>query len=211
MSKYRGPRVRIIRRLGALPTFSQAIVKRSSRPGQHGARKRKFTQFAYRLAEKQKLRFYYGVSEKQLIRYVKAARRAKGSTGRVLLQNLEIRLDNILYRLGWAPTLPAARQLVSHGHILVDQKRVTTSSFSCSLRQVITVQKSLKVRKLVEESLQKCVRTLPSHLSLNVDSLTAVVNKQVDRLEILLNLSELLVIEYYSNRLLIDRFVEIKY
>jgi ATP synthase F1 epsilon subunit len=123
MSKYHGARLRVIRRLGRLPALTKKIPKRNTRPGQHGASRKKLTQFSYRLIEKQKLRFYYGISEKQLVRYIKTVQIAKGPTGQILLQKLERRLDNIIYRLGWAPTLPAARQLVTHGHILVNQKK----------------------------------------------------------------------------------------
>jgi len=201
MSKYRGPRLRIVRRLGELSACTRKIPKRSTRPGQHGENRRKLTQFAYRLAEKQKLRFYYGISERQLVRYVKSARKAQGSTGQILLQQLEIRLDNIVHRLGWAPTLPAARQLVSHGHILVNKKCVTISSFSCSPNQVITIPDEIPIRRLVEKNLHERIQNLPSHLSLNVGNITAVVNQIADRRSLPLNLNELLVIEYYSNRL----------
>lgn len=194
MSKYRGPRLRIIRRLGELSAFTKKIPKRNTRPGQHGSVRRKLTQFAYRLSEKQKLRFYYGVSEKQLVRYMKVARRTKGSTGQTLLQELEIRLDNTVYRLGLAPTLPASRQLVNHGHILVDKERVTIPSFSCVPQQIIRVQKETNIWRM-------STREVPSHLSWNTEKLTATVNQWSDRNRVLLNLNELLVVEYYSNRL----------
>lgn len=202
MSKYSGPRLRIVRRLGELSAYTQKIPNRNTRPGQHGANRTKPTQFAYRLVEKQKLRFYYGVSEAQLVRYVKAARREQGSTGQILLQQLEIRLDNIVHRLGWAPTLPAARQLVNHGHVLVNKECVTISSFSCLPQQVITIQEKSQIRNMIERNFQERLQNLPSHLSLRVENLTAVVNQLVDRRTIPLNLNELLVIEYYSNRLL---------
>lgn len=201
MSKYCGPRLRIVRRLGELSSLTRKTPKRMVRPGQHGRSRKKMTQFAYRLIEKQKLCFYYGISEKKLVRYVKLARAAKASTGQVLLQRLEIRLDNIVYRLGWAVTLSAARQLVGHGHILVDGNRVTVSSFSCSPQQLIAVQRKGSIRKRVEENLQERVQNLPFHLSLNEEQRTGIVQKWADRYSICLNLNELLVIEYYSNRL----------
>ena len=201
MSKYRGPRLRIVRRLGELSSLTRKSPKRYISPGQHGANRSKPTQFAYRLAEKQKLRFYYGISEKQAVRYVKTARREKSSTGKILIQSIEIRLDNIVYRLGWAPTLPAARQIVNHGHILVDQERVTIPSFSCSQNQIITVRNQRRVRRLVEKSFQDQSRNLPSHLSVNIKNITAVVNGPPDQREISLDLNELLVVEFYSNRM----------
>ena len=203
MSKYRGPRIRMIRHLGDLPALTQKTTGRTSRPGQHGARRRKPTQFAYRLVEKQKLRLHYGVSEKQLVCCVKAARNAKGSTGQILLQILEIRLDNIIYRLGWAPTLPAARQLVSHGHILVDNERVKIPSFSCDPPKLIKLQDHVHTLKIVQQTLQEQMRILPTHLLIDIDKMTAVVNQTAVRNEIPLSLNELLIIEYYSNRLLL--------
>jgi len=200
MSKYYGPRLRVVRRLGELPALTQKIPKRNVRPGQHGASRKKATQFSYRLAEKQKLRFHYGVSEKQLIQYVKVARKAKGPTRQILLQKLERRLDNIVYRIGWAPTLPSARQLVNHGHILVNQQCVTIPSYACSLNEVITVRNANRSRNLVERNCQKYLQKLPTHLSLDTENLTAIITRQVDRSELPLNLNELLVIEYYSNR-----------
>jgi small subunit ribosomal protein S4 len=205
MSRYRGARLRVIRRLGALPALTQKIPKRITRPGQHGANRRKPTQFSYRLLEKQKLRFYYGISEKQLVRYVETVQIAKGPTGQILLQRLERRLDNIVYRLGWAPTLPAARQLVTHGHILVNQKSVTIPRYACSPHEIIRIRNKDKIRNLIETYLRNHVRKLPSHLSIRTESLTATISRRADRSEIPLTLNELLVIEYYSNRLLIRK------
>jgi small subunit ribosomal protein S4 len=201
MSKYRGPRLRVIRRLGRLPALTKKVPKRKTRPGQHGSNRRKPTQFSYRLIEKQKLRFHYGLSEKKLILYIKSARKAKGSTGQVLLQKLELRLDNVVYRLGLAPTLPAARQLVNHGHILVNKKRVNIPSYLCRASEIITVEDSKKSRDLVQKRIKERVPKLPNHLSWNIESFRSVVSHS-DRCETPVNLNELLVIEYYSNRLL---------
>lgn len=201
MAKYRGPRLRIVRRLGELAGLTRKTTTRDSRPGQHGAARKKPTQFAIRLAEKQKLRYYYGVTEAQLVRYVRQARQQKGSTGQLLLQQLEMRLDNILFRLGFAPTLPAARQLVSHGHVLVSGKRVTIASYPCRPGEVITVAQKEHARTLVRQFLQQATRELPAHLSLNRESLTAMIHQRAERREVPLNLNELLVVEYYSNRI----------
>lgn len=203
MSKYHGPRLRLIRRLGKISTLTQKVPKRNTRPGQHGANRRKPTQFSHRLIEKQKLRFYYGISEKQLIRCIKkTVQRNKGPTGLILLQKLERRLDRIIYRLGWAPTLPAARQLVNHGHILVNQKSVTIPRYNCLLYEVIKIRNNEKIRHLMETYLQNHIRKLPFHLALRSESISATISQKVDRSEIPLPLNELLVIEYYSNRLL---------
>ena len=153
MSKYRGPRLRIVRRLGDLPAFTTKIPKRYNPPGQHGEKRQKPTQFSYRLAEKQKLRFYYGISENATVRYITLARRSNGPTAEVLIQLLEKRLDNLVYRRGFAQTIPAARQLVNHGHILVNNKRVTVPSFSCSVGQVVTIKDRKATQRLVTNSL----------------------------------------------------------
>jgi small subunit ribosomal protein S4 len=208
MPKYRGPRLRVVRRIGKLAAFTQKVLKRNTRPGQHGSNKSKPTQFGYRLTEKQKLLFYYGVSEKQLIKYIKVARKAKGSTGMILLQKLEMRLDNIIYRLGWVPTLPAARQLVNHSHVIVNQKPVTIPSFYCFPSNVITLQNKTGSRQLVEKNFHASTQDSPPHISLNVESITATVTQWVDRSKIALDLNELLIIEYYSNRLLINSFLD---
>ncbi len=201
MVKYRGPRLRIVRRLGELPALTRKTTRRDSRPGQHGAARIKPSAFSIRLAEKQKLRYYYNVTETQLVRYVRQARRAKGSTGEILLQQLERRLDNVVFRLGFAPTLPAARQLVSHGHVQVNGQRVTIASYPCRAREVVSIRTKEASRTLVRQSLSQASREVPGHLSLNRESLTARVNQRADRQEIPLSINELLVVEYFSNRL----------
>ena len=137
MSRYRGPKVRIIRRLGNLPGLTQATVsslsKRKNPPGQHGQAKKKPSEYGLRLEEKQKLKFNYGVTEKQLYQYIKEARRREGITGLILLQLLEMRLDSICFALGFGSTLPAARQLVNHGHIMVNNRVVDIASFQCRI------------------------------------------------------------------------------
>lgn len=139
MARYRGPRVKIVRRLGELPGLTTKVPNRNYGPGQHGqaAATKKLTQFRVRLQEKQKLRYNYGVTEKQLLAYVRRARRAKGPTGEVLLQMLEMRLDSIVFRLGFAPTIRAARQYVSHGLITVNGQRVNIPSYNCSPGETI--------------------------------------------------------------------------
>jgi len=141
MSRYRGPRLKITRRLGqALPGFVQKQSSRANQPpGEHGfgQRRQKLSQYAIRLQEKQKLRFQYGLTESQLMRYVKEARRRKGSTGDLLLALLETRLDATLYTQGYAPTIRAARQLVNHGHVSVNGHRVSIPSYSCRPTDVL--------------------------------------------------------------------------
>merc|ERR1712005_25077 len=109
--------------------FNKQKRKLQQRPGQHGATQKKLTQYAIRLEEKQKLRFNYGLSEKQLMNYIRQAKRIKGATGNILLQLLEMRLDNVIFRLGMAPTIAGARQLVSHKHITINNSCVSIPSY----------------------------------------------------------------------------------
>lgn len=179
MSRYLGPRLRIVRRLGKLRglTRKKAIRRRfieCSRfspyygrlipPGQHG-RAQIFkgnkpyntneADYLIRLKVKQRLRFNYGITERQLVNYVRKAKKFKESTGQVLLQMLEMRLDNIVYRLNMAPTIPAARQLIGHGHIRVNGKKVNIPSYMCKPKDVISVAMKQKSLKLVNNNLQE--------------------------------------------------------
>ena len=201
MARYRGPRLRVVRRLGELPGLSRKTPKRAYPPGQHGQGRRKRSEYAIRLEEKQKLRFNYGVSERQMLRYVRKARRASGSTGTVLLQFLEMRVDNTIFRMGLAPTIPAARQLVSHGHILINDRRVNVASYQCREGEVITVRKRDASRKLVEANLQfPGLANMPSHLEFDKEKMIGKVNGIIDREWVALQINELLVIEYYSRQ-----------
>ena len=206
MSRYRGPKLIITRSLGTLPGLTQKQSKKKDRPGQHGKGsegKKKTTEYGVRLEEKQKLRFNYCVTEKQLFRYVKEARRIKGSTGFIILQFLEMRLDTIVYRLNLAPTIIAARQLVAHGHIVVNKQQVTIASFQCRPGDVIEVREKESSKQIVEKSLsQKKKKYLPSHLSVNYNNsnFAGYVNKRVLRKDINLPINELLIVEYYARR-----------
>lgn len=201
MARYRGPRLRIVRRLGELAGLTRKSPKRSYPPGQHGQARRKRSEYAVRLDEKQKLRFNYGVSERQLVRYMRKARRVSGSTGLALLQLLEMRLDNTVFRLGMAPTIPGARQLVNHGHITVNGKAVSIASYQCRPGEIIGVRSNDRSRKLVEANLQNPgLSNLPSHLEFDKNNLTGKVNGIVEREWIALQVNELLVVEFYSRK-----------
>lgn len=202
MSRYRGPRLRIVRRLGTeLPGLTRKSARRAYPPGQHGQARKKRSEYAVRLEEKQKLRFNYGVSEKQLLRYVRKARRAAGSTGQVLLQLLEMRLDNTVFRLGMAPTIPGARQLVNHGHVTVNGKVVDIASYNCRPGDVVAVRDRDRSRKLVEANLQyPGLSNLPSHLEFDKNKMTGKVNSVIDREWVAIQINELLVVEYYSRQ-----------
>nr|YP_008965650.1 chloroplast 30S ribosomal protein S4 [Porphyridium purpureum]ATJ02853.1 30S ribosomal protein S4 [Porphyridium purpureum]BAO23626.1 chloroplast 30S ribosomal protein S4 [Porphyridium purpureum] len=201
MSRYRGPRLRIVRRLGELPGLTRKNTKNEKPPGEHGTKLRKPSEYAKRLQEKQKLRYNYGVSEKQLLRYVKMSKRVKGATGEVLLQMLEMRLDNTIFRLGMAPTIPAARQLVNHGHICVNGSTVSICSFQVKPGDIITVAQNQKSKKLVEAHIESPgLANVPGHLELDKKNISAKVNGIISRDWVALNLEELLVVEYYSRK-----------
>nr|YP_001430045.1 ribosomal protein S4 [Cuscuta gronovii]YP_009996223.1 ribosomal protein S4 [Cuscuta campestris]A7M903.1 RecName: Full=Small ribosomal subunit protein uS4c; AltName: Full=Plastid 30S ribosomal protein S4 [Cuscuta gronovii]QNQ65350.1 ribosomal protein S4 [Cuscuta campestris]QPJ79467.1 ribosomal protein S4 [Cuscuta gronovii]WCF05522.1 ribosomal protein S4 [Cuscuta gronovii]WNN67027.1 ribosomal protein S4 [Cuscuta gronovii]CAM98331.1 ribosomal protein S4 [Cuscuta gronovii] len=196
MSRYRGPRFKKIRRLGALP----GLTNKSPR-AIRDLRNQSRSEYRIRLEEKQKLRFHYGLTEKQLINYVRIARKAKGSTGKVLLQLLEMRLDNILFRLGMASTIPAARQLVNHRHVLVNGRLVDRPSYRCKPRDIIMPKNTTKSGVLVQNSLQLFTgKELATHLNLFSTPYKGLVNKIVDTNWIGLKINELLVVEYYSRQ-----------
>lgn len=199
MSRYRGPRLRIVRRLGELPGLSRKSPRKSYPPGQHGQNRRKRSEYAIRLEEKQKLRFNYGITEKQLVRYVRKARRTGGSTGTALLEFLEMRLDNTIFRMGLAGTIPGARQLVNHGHITVNDRVVDIPSYQCRPGDVIKVRDRDRSRKLVETNMEyPGLANLPSHLEFDKNTFTGKVNSVIEREWVALQVNELLVVEYYS-------------
>jgi small subunit ribosomal protein S4 len=151
MSRYLGPKVKITRRLGNLPGLTQKTTHKNNPPGEQGSKRSKPSAFAVRLQEKQKIRYHYGLTEKQLQRYVKQSKKkSKNSpknfnrnTGELLLHLLQTRLDTIVYRLAFAPTIPAARQMVNHGHIKVNNKKIDIASYQCSEGEEISVVKDI--------------------------------------------------------------------
>jgi small subunit ribosomal protein S4 len=202
MARYTGAKLRITRRLGDLPGLTSKKGKLTQRPGQHGATQKKLTQYAIRLEEKQKLRFNYGVSEKQLMNYVRQAKKIKGATGSILLQLLEMRLDNIVFRLGMAPTSAAARQMVSHKHIIINNSVVSIPSYQCKPGDVLGVKDSSASKKLVNQNLElPTLLNIPQNLDFDKKALTAKVLGTIDREWIALKLNELFVIEYYSRKI----------
>nr|AIU44595.1 ribosomal protein S4 [Cyanophora paradoxa] len=200
MSRYKGPSLRIIRRLGELPGLTRKVVKkRKYPPGQHGQKSRKRSEYAIRLEEKQKLRYNYGLTERQLVQCVRKAKQMKGSTGQILLQLLEMRLDNIIFRLGMAPTIPSARQLVNHGHICVNSKVVSIPSYQCKPGDIITVKERNASKKIVEANLLfPGLTNLPSHLEFDKSKLQGKVNDIIQREWVALEVNELLIVEFYS-------------
>ena len=204
MSRYRGPKLKISRRLGSLPGLTTKKSKKLNRPGKDGNstdNSKKLTEYGIRLEEKQKLKFNYGLTESQLFRYVKEARRRKGVTGLILLQLLEMRLDSLCFTLGFASTIAQARQLVNHGHITINNKVINIPSFQCRLNDVISVKEKATSKNLVSANLKTNQRSeVPSNLKFETTSLKAKVLDYCNRDDIQLQLDELLVIEYYSRR-----------
>lgn len=201
MSRYRGPRLRITRRLGDLPGLTRKSAKRSYPPGQHGQARRKRSEYAIRLEEKQKLRFNYGISERQLVRYIKKARAQEGSTGTNLLKLLENRLDNVCFRLGFAPTIPGARQLVNHGHVTVNGRLVNIASYQCKGGDALAIRERKGSKRLAADNLEfPGLANVPPHLELDKNKLTAKVVGGCEREWVALEINELLVVEYYSRK-----------
>jgi small subunit ribosomal protein S4 len=202
MARYRGAKLRITRRLGDLPGLTSKTSKLTKRPGQHGSNQKKLTQYAIRLEEKQKLRFNYGISEKQLMNYIRQAKKIKGATGNILLQLLEMRLDNVIFRLGMAPTIAAARQIVTHKHILINGSCVSIPSYQCQPGNTITIKDSAASKQLVTKNLElPALSNIPQNLEFDKKALSAKVLGVIDREWIALKLNELFVIEYYSRKI----------
>ena len=205
MSRYRGPRLKISRRLGPLPGLTTKKSKKINRPGKDGNANadtgKKLTEYGVRLEEKQKLKFNYGLTESQLFRYVKEARRRQGVTGLILLQLLEMRLDTLCFTLGFAKSIAQARQLVNHGHITVNKKVVSIPSFQCRLNDIIGIKDKSSSKILIENSIRNNqVNNIPAHLKFDSSRLEATVLDYCDRDDVALQLDELLIIEYYSRR-----------
>lgn len=207
MVRYRGPRLKIIKKFGELPGLTRKVVvkkQNSSGKDTNDQKKPKASSYKIRLNEKQKLRYNYGVTESQLLRYVKEARRRKGLTGFLLMQLLEMRLDNIIFRLGLAPTIPAARQFVNHGHVLINEKKVNIPSFQCRPDDVISFSTKPKTITLLKSNLNQEDNSNSnndisnSHLEFDYNSLKGKIKNLVKRKDLRFKINDMLVIEYYS-------------
>lgn len=177
-----------------------AVVKRHTIPGQHGqARQRKQSEYGIQLREKQKCRRAYGVLESQFRKYYDMAANMRGATGENMLSLLERRLDNVVYRLGFSESRPMARQMVNHGHILVDGKKVDIASFLVKTGQVITVkERSRDMQTLKDLKEQGASKPIPKWLELDAGSLTGKVMALPQRDDIDLTVEEHLIVEFYS-------------
>ena len=200
MARYTGPKNKLSRRYGqvlnGMPVFD--IAKRPYRAGMHGQKRTKHSEYKILLEEKQKLRFSYGVIlEKQFKRYVDKATKMKGPTGEILMQLLETRLDNIVMRMGFSSTIFGARQLVSHGHILVNSFKVDIPSYRLFPGDIITLKEKSRKIPAVEEAMKNWVDAL-SYIKRDKDSFDGELTEIPERKAIPVPVNEIMIVEYYS-------------
>ena len=200
MARYTGPKSKIARKFGD-PIFGadKVLSKKNYPPGQHGNnRRRKTSEYGLQLREKQKAKYTYGVLEKQFRHLFHRAQRAKGVTGELLIQFLEARLDNVVFRLGIAPTRSAARQLVSHRHITVDGSVVNIPSYSVKPGQVIGVRERSKSLEVIADALTGFNHSKYPWMQWDQSSLSGKLLHMPDRTDIPENIKEQLIVELYS-------------
>ena len=207
MARYTGPVEKLERRLG-VDLFMKgerrlagksALLKRPYAPGQHGQRRAKLSEYGSQLREKQKAKFMYGVSEKQFRRLFAEAARREGNTGAILVQLLEQRLDNVVYRMGFATTRRFARQLVTHGHILVDGKRVDIPSYSVRAGQKIEVIEKSKNNPQISRALDLTAQTgIVSWVDVEKEKRYGIFSRVPEREEVVIPVEERFIVELYS-------------
>jgi len=207
MARYRGPVEKLERRLGVdlglkgerRLAGKSALEKRPYPPGQHGQRRTKISEYGLQLQEKQKAKFMYGVSEKQFRALFAEANRRDGNTGAILIQLLEQRLDNVVYRMGFATTRRFARQLVNHGHILVDGQKVDIPSFRVKAGQKIEVKEKSKTNAQVVRAMELTNQTgMVEWVDVEKDKLFGIFSRVPNREEISIPVEERLIVELYS-------------
>ncbi len=207
MARYIGPVEKIERRLGVSLELKgerrlagkSALDKRPYAPGQHGQRRAKISEYGLQLREKQKIKFYYGVLEKQFRRYFKEANRQEGNTGENLIRLLERRLDNVVYRMGFATTRRFARQLVTHGHILVNGKKVNIPSYLVKEGDRIEIREKSKNNPQIQRALELTAQTgIASWVDVDKDKKVGVFQRIPERSEVSIPVEERLVVELYS-------------
>lgn len=201
MARYTGPRVRISRRFG-IPIFgpTKYLERRNYGPGVHGPKsRRKNTDYALGLLEKQKMRYYYGLMERQFRGVYERALKRRGVTGEQMLQILETRLDNVVYHLGFGSTRAAARQMVTHGHVRVNGRKVNIPSYALKVNDVIDIKETAVSRQLATRSLEISTnRPVPDWMSLNKEAFRGVVMRIPSREEIQPIANDQAVVEFYS-------------
>ena len=200
MARYTGPKSRIDRRFGETILGSEKVrSRRNFPPGQHGNnRRRKTSEYGVMLAEKQKAKYTYGVLEKQFRNMFEKAARTSGITGEILLQNLECRLDNIVFRLGIAPTRDAARQLVNHKHIVVDGKVVGIASYSVKPGQIVGVRERAKNLEVIGDALAGFNHSKYPWIEWDEATKSGKLLHKPERADIPENIKEQLIVELYS-------------
>lgn len=201
MARYTGPRVRISRRFG-VPIFgpSKYLERRNYGPGVHGPKsRRKTTEYGLGLLEKQKLRYYYGLMERQFRGVYEKALRRRGVTGEQMLQILETRLDNVVFHLGFANTRAGARQMVNHGHIKVNGRKVSIASYALKVNDTLEVADNTRARQMATKNMESSTsRSVPDWLSLTRDAFKGAVMRIPTRTEIQPIANEQAVVEFYS-------------
>jgi len=197
MSRYTGPRHKLARRLGISLDGTGKDLKRNFPPGQHGHSRRKLSEYGIQLQEKQKLRHMFGVSEKQFRRTFDQANKMPGVVGENFMKLLESRLDNVVYRMGFAPTRPAARQLVNHGHFLVNGKKVNIPSYRVQPGDVISVREKSRNLSFIKESLE-ARNFLPNYITFNDAAMEGTFTRLPSRDEMPAEINEKLIVEFYS-------------
>ena len=198
MSRYTGPTWKISRRLGySVSETGKEIAKRNYAPGQHGQRRSKISEYGMQQQEKQKVRYTYGMGEKQFKRTFNAAGKEGGVHGEHFLVLLERRLDNLVYRLAFAKTRAQARQLVNHGHILVDGKKVDIPSYIMTPGQTISLREKSKDLVVVKAALESSFARVP-YVSFNADTMVGTFERLPERSEFLPEIKEQLIVEFYS-------------
>lgn len=196
MAKMMGPRFKQCRRLGLNVCGHLKAMDRATR-GTSRADK-KLSPYGLQLLEKQRLRAYYGVLERQFSNYVKKAMKSQGETGTVLVQLLECRLDNLVYRLGLASSIRQARQMVVHGHILVNGNKVDRPSYGVSVGEKISLREKSKKNSMFIDSFQQNANSQYSYLSKDLDDVSGTLTKIPERNEVPIEINDILVVEYYS-------------
>lgn len=197
MGRYTGPRHKLARRLGISLDGTGKDVKRNYPPGQHGQARRKLSEFGIQLQEKQKLRHMYGVSEKQFRRTFDIAAKMPGVLGENFMALLESRLDNLVYRLGLARTRPAARQLVSHGHVELNGKRMNIPSYRVKPGETISVREKSRNMDIIKDSLE-ARSYLPDYMEMDNEAMTGKYVRIPSRDELSSEINETLIVEFYS-------------
>ena len=201
MARYTGPRVRISRRFG-VPIFgaSKYLERKNYGPGVHGPKARKkHTPYGLGLIEKQKLRYYYGLQERQFRGVYERALKQRGVTGETMLQILETRLDNVVFQLGFSNTRAGARQMVSHGHVTVNGRKVNVPSYACRVNDVIEVKNTSVSRQMATKGMESSTsRSIPDWVSLNKDAFKGTILRVPSRDDIQPIANEQAVVEFYS-------------